>query len=299
MGNKNGVYLKCEHCGKDIYKTRSQFDKREHHYCSNKCQSLHKRDITFEYKPCEVCGAEMYISKKSSKRFCSVKCQSMWQRGNFGLKNKRFQGGYVVCENCGVEFLVGKTVYESDRHHFCSSSCRQKWYAEVWSQSEDWRNKSRKRAAIILRNNVNKHQTKPQIAVNEMLDRLLITYENETPFDYYAVDNYLPDYNLIVEVMGDYWHSSPIKYPECKNDKQRHIVSRDKAKHTYIKKRYGIEILYLWESDVLKNAELCERLISHYINSNGIIKNYNSFNYRLKGGDLMLADNLLKSHQEK
>lgn len=255
--------------------------------------------MTFESRPCEVCGAEMYISKKSSKRFCSTECQNIWQRGNTGFKNKKFQGGYVICETCNTEFLVGKTIYDSGRRHFCSSLCRQRWYAEVWSQSDDWKDESRKRAVVVLSNNAGKSQTKPQVAVNKMLDRLSVLYENEASFDYYAVDNYLSNYNLIIEVMGDYWHSSPLKYPECKNDKQRHIVARDKAKHTYIKKHYGIEILYLWESDILKNADLCEGLIMSYIKNNGVLGNYNSFNYVLEEGVPILVNDLVKSHQEE
>ncbi len=31
-------------------------------------------------------------------------------------------------------------------------------------------------------------------------------------FKYYAVDNYLDKYNLIIEVMGDFWHCHPLKY---------------------------------------------------------------------------------------
>lgn len=299
MAQKTGVYIQCEYCGKTVYKTLSQYKKRKQHFCSNKCQSLLKREITFEHRPCEVCGDDMYISKKSTKRFCSIECQHTWQLGNTGFNNRRFQGGYVKCESCGKEFLVGKSVLDSDRKHFCSASCRRTWYSTVWSQSDDWRLESRKRAINILTNNPATTQTKPQIAVNGMLDDMGIAYRNEEPYTYYAIDNYLPDFDLAVEVMGDYWHSSPLKYPNSVNDKQRHVISRDKAKHTYLKNFYDIEILYLWESDVLKRPEVCIELIRHYIECGGNLQNYHSFNYSIVDDRLELNDVIVRPYQER
>ena len=56
---------------------------------------------------------------------------------------------------------------------------------------------------------------------------------------------------------------------------------KDKRKHSYIKNNYNIEVLYLWETDVNENIELCKKLIELYIRNNGKLKNYHSFNYVL------------------
>lgn len=50
---------------------------------------------------------------------------------------------------------------------------------------------------------------------------------------------------------------------------------------TNIKNKYNIDILYLWETDVNENLELCRKLISLYVHNNGILENYHSFNYIL------------------
>lgn len=295
---KTGKYVQCEYCGKTVYKTLSQYNKREHHFCSNKCQSLLKRKQTFEYRECEVCKSSFYVSKKSQQRFCSPKCQNEWQRRNVGFKNEKFQGDYIECDNCGKRYLVGKTILENGRHHFCSLECRQTWYSSVWSQSKEWKDKSRKRAVQILNDNPAHTQTKPQIAVNKILDNLFISYRNEEPFVYYSIDNYLPEYKLAIEVMGDYWHSSPLKYPRKLNEKQKHIISRDKAKHTYLKNYHGIEILYLWETDIIKYPDLCTELIKNYIANNGCLENYHSFNYTIDDGMLNLNSDIILPHQE-
>ena len=298
MAQKTGVYVQCEYCGKAVYKTLSQYKKRKQHFCSNKCQSLLKREIAFEHRSCEVCGRDMYLSKRSTQRFCSNECQHNWQSSNTGFNNKKFQGGYVKCESCGKEFIVGKYVLNSGRKHFCSAACRQEWYSTIWSQSEDWRLKSRERAVHILQNNPTTTQTRPQVIANTLLEELEISYRNEEPFTYYSIDNYLPEFDLAIEVMGDYWHSSPFKYTLPLNERQRHIVSRDKAKHTYLKNYYGIEVLYLWESDLLKRPEVCSKLIRHYIESGGIIQNYHSFNYSVVGDTLKLNDVTVHPYQE-
>lgn len=194
--------------------------------------------------------------------------------------------------------MVGKYKYNDEKDHFCSAQCRRNWYSDVWSQSEEWREASRKRAAQILSNNPVTTQTKPQVIINKLLDNLQIKYVNEQPFVYYSIDNYLPDYNLAIEVMGDYWHSSPLKYADKINDKQKHIISRDKAKHSFIANQYGIEILYLWESDIIKNENVCSYLIQKYIAQNGVLDNYHSFNYFIEDDQLQLRNELIVPKQQ-
>lgn len=122
--------------------------------------------------------------------------------------------------------------------------------------------------------------TKPHIKINKLLDSLGIKYVNEKPYKYYSVDIYLPEFNLIIEIMGDYFHGNPLKYKSKDlNSMQKKNMRKDKAKHTYIKRYYNINILYLWESDINKNLQLCENLILEYINKKGIIDEYNSYKY--------------------
>ena len=99
--------------------------------------------------------------------------------------------------------------------------------------------------------------------------------------------------------MGDYWHGSPIKYKNKLNDVQRNRIGKDKAKHSYIKSNYGIEILYLWEDDIYNRLDLCRALIQLYISKKGLLKNYNSFNYYLsEDGNIILNSNIIKPYFE-
>lgn len=122
--------------------------------------------------------------------------------------------------------------------------------------------------------------TKPQQITNKLLESLSIDFINEKIFKYYSVDNYLTKYNLIIEVMGDFWHSNPIMFDiESLYQVQSNRIIKDKNKMNYIFNHYGIHILYLWQHDLYENPILCKELILKYVNQNGILDNYNSFNY--------------------
>lgn len=56
-------------------------------------------------------------------------------------------------------------------------------------------------------------KTKPHIKMGIILDELNIKYEEEKISGYYAFDYYLLDFNIYIEVDGDYWHSNPKFYP--------------------------------------------------------------------------------------
>ncbi|MDO4975538.1 MAG: hypothetical protein Q4E61_04415 [Alphaproteobacteria bacterium] len=298
-GELKGKYIKCECCEKEVYKTSSQYNKAEHHFCSNKCQKIYEHKLAYEFRKCEICGEFFETSKKSTQKLCSNKCQNIWQTYQTGKLNKRNKRIDYNCDFCKKDIEILPCEQKLFSHHFCSNECRQKWYAEVFSQNEEWKNESQKRALKLLENQSVNTNTKPQIITNNLLDSLDISYINEKNFTYYSVDNYLPDYNLIIEVNGDYWHSSPLFYEyNSLNDVQKNRIPKDKAKHTYIKNNYGIEILYLWEYDLINNKDLCKKLIQLYIDNNGLLNNYHSFNYVLQDNELNLTTNIITPFQD-
>ena len=99
----------------------------------------------------------------------------------------------------------------------------------------------------ILKNSrkANRLETGIQLKVNDILNKNNIKFEREYIIKYYAVDNYSPKFNLIIEVMGDYQHSSPLKYNENKhsiNELQSRTITKDKQKKTYILTHENINI---------------------------------------------------------
>ena len=102
----------------------------------------------------------------------------------------------------------------------------------------------------------NSKDTKPERVFASLLDLNNISYEKQKSVKKYKCDFYIPDYNLIVEIDGDYWHANPSKYnaedligPSKKTAKS--IWESDKTKTEEILNE-GYKVLRYWASD-LKN----------------------------------------------
>lgn len=295
-----GHNINCDNCGKEFYRRQYHIDRQEHQFCCPECQMEYQHKEKFEIRKCEICGKEFECSKLSTQRFCSNKCNAEWQKTITGENNPAFKSIKIPCTYCGKEYYVKPYKLNIQEYFFCNEKCRQDWYANIWSQRDEWREKKRIDAIKILESGaISKVNSKPQQLIDSILDKNNIKYQREKGIKYYSIDNYLAESNLMIEVQGDYWHVNPLKFPNKINKAQYERISKDKAKHTYTKNHYNVEILYLWESDVYDNLEMCEKLILKYIKRNGDLKNYHSFNYYLdKNGELLLRNNLIIPYQD-
>lgn len=293
------VTVYCDNCGQEMQRKKSHYERQkqlgQHQFCSQKCEQEYKHKETYEIRKCEICNKEFECPKISKQRFCSSQCQNKWQTTRIGDLNPRSTKIHQKCDWCGKDFLMKKYKITENKNHFCSTECMHEWFNNVLVNTKEFKEKSSMRAAKIISDGlIPMIYTKPQIIINNILDDMGIRYENDYNTVYYAVDNYLIDYNLIIEVMGDYWHSNPNSFDYGKlNDTQLKRIPRDKAKHSFIYNKYKIEILYLWENDILNNPELCKLLIEQYILNNGCLKNYHSFNYHINNNILTLNNNLI------
>lgn len=289
------IKTNCDNCGCEVYQTISQYAKGKHHYCSQKCQKEYQHKITYEVRECIICGQSFETSKKSTKRLCSTSCQKEWQKTRVGVLNPKYTRIEHKCDYCGKSYIM-KKYKEKQTNNFCSNKCRQMWYSEIWSQTPEWKNESQNRMLKELNTGVINTMTKPQKIVNEILNRNFIAFVNEKRYAFYSVDNYLLNHNLIIEVMGDYWHTNPVRYSDQYSELQRKIINKDKRKHTYFVNNHNIEILYLWENDLYYHKDVCEMLIKEYIDNQGILKDYHSFNYHVNTDRLSLNPTILKPH---
>lgn len=249
---------------------------------------------------CENCGKVittfMCKLRVNNFNFCSHKCYSEF-RSKYYIADKAsvYNSTEVECDYCHTPFLLPKnklsiTNKEGISHHFCSHECYSKFrsiyyvgdklYNTGIKMSDVFRENCRINTVKCYSEGKINRDTVPQKIINNLLNDMNIKYLNEYPCKYYSIDNYLCDYDLMIEVMGDYFHANPTKYKYDKlNDMQKKDVIRDKRKHTYILKYYGINILYLWESDIKNSLNKCKELITCYVNNNGLLTDYNSFNY--------------------
>lgn len=297
------VAVNCSHCDSTIYKLPSQM-RGSFNFCNTECRKNYfiknnpnpkKEKVSVN---CFNCDQEFEVNesivKKNKYHFCSRKCYWDWKKDNLSGENSPlFNRVEVKCANCDSQMHIIPFDLERNKHNFCSQECYWEFRSKFYfgenhhlygtTKTDEEKEKQRILTVKMYKDGVFDRQTSIQKNVNEILDDLNIKYENEYSCKYYSIDNFLLDYNLMIEVMGDYWHSNPIKYKKYDdlNSKQKDGVRRDKSKRTYIKKYHNISVLYLWEKDIIKNKDLCVELIKQYIENKGILDDYNSFNYYL------------------
>lgn len=103
--------------------------------------------------------------------------------------------------------------------------------------------------------------------IKEFLEKMKIDYV----YQYYAkeigrfYDFYLPEYNVLIEIDGDYWHGNPREYPKGKfNAIQKKNRKVDKIKDDFAKKKH-IQLFRLWEFDLKNRAPMVKDFINKKI----------------------------------
>lgn len=266
---------------------------------------------------CFSCGEKLIrpISHFYKGRvYCSLECRDKYKTNFLSGKNSPWYHRIdTLCTNCGEKISVIPFTYNlhnecGDNNNFCSKKCyyeyRSKYYVgdkhPMFGQSVSEENKQRQRTQmihLITEGKMPQTMTKPHCAIYNLLVDNNIQCENEYRLKYHSIDIYLKEYNLMIEIMGDYWHGIPLKYKyDDLNKQQLKSIKQDKSKHTYVKKYCNVEILYLWERDINQNIELCWNLIQAYISNNGILDNYNSYNYTLIDNHLIIKEQITQPY---
>lgn len=266
---------------------------------------------------CEVCGKEYLVDLsvyiKEGHNYCSFDCRNKGFSlfgSHKGENNSRYNSKLIKCTNCGKKYLAPKykqiqTNSYGENNHYCSQKCyweyRSKHYVKELHgnygkkyNAEKCREMSIRTTKMICNGIIPQTKTKPHLKINVLLDNIGIEYINEYNCKYHSLDIFITKHDLGIEIMGDYWHGSPIKYDKKILSKiQLKSIKQDKSKHTYVKKYHEFEILYLWEYDIKNNEKLCEKLINLYIKNKGILQNYNSFNYYVNDNKLLLKSKIV------
>lgn len=265
---------------------------------------------------CKECDKELIVRPSQYKKQKYFHCDIHIKHKPSGKDSPFYKQIEIQCTNCGNLYSVIPYDYNKinrfgDNHNFCCQQCyweyRSKYYVDDKhhmfgvSQSEEQKHRQSELVAQMIANGVMPQtMTKPHRKINDLLESHKICFENEHLEKYHSIDVYLPEYHLMIEIMGNYWHAHPLKYNINQlTNQQRKSIKQDKSKHTYVKKYENIEILYLWEKDINENIDLCWMLIQKYIENNGVLNNYHSFNYHLDQNFLILNDILLIPFQEQ
>lgn len=184
------------------------------------------------------------------------------------------------CSCCGKTVLRKRYMYNS-KYCYCSPECKTQ-------------------QSVLMMNNgdIKFTRTIPHVKVCDLLTSMGYSYSEEHLIKYQSVDIFSKEHDLYIEVMGDYWHGNPLKYDYQElNDSQLYDIVKDRTKYVYSKKYMSNRILYLWETDINTNIDMCQKLIELYISQNGILDDYQSYNYHTDCiGNLRLNEHVINPY---
>lgn len=223
-------------------------------------QRVRKQNFLFYCKPClaEMKRGEMAGSGnpnfggtfhgETPDKWCKEKRKAATEKmlatrlANKSLhahRNGRWAGGArrVSCIICGNAYDVRPYVYRQidrgTRKPCCTKDC----------------------ARLYALTQVKTARTSIEVKMaKELSRRTIIFIEQYNLGNKFALDFFLPDYGIVIECDGDYWHRRP------------EVVGRDKSKNAYIR-ACGYTLFRFWESDINASVEACVDLVLAEINA--------------------------------
>lgn len=95
------------------------------------------------------------------------------------------------------------------------------------------------------------------------LEELDIGYEQHFGLCARIYDFYIEDYQLLIEINGDYWHNNPKIYKDFPEDKKREAgQKRDDVKFN-MARAYDFNILFIWESEMNNHADQIIKILKN------------------------------------
>lgn len=259
------IEASCLLCGTKIETTEYKLSNGKSRYCSKSCNNEHKK-ITYKGENNGMWGKKL---TKKHKKILSETNKEIWLKTNKREKMKKYAleyeekyGYHIGCspealskkkatnlKNWGVEH-VGWNI-NSIREKI-ESTCLKKYNKHSWQLGHENQKNKDTDIEIIVESILSKNKIK--------YTKQHIIYHNKTKFKKY--DFYLPQYNLLLECDGDYWHGNKNKIKEITENHLK-VMENDKFKDNLALKN-GFNLKRFWGSEI--KSPKFEDVIMSYIN---------------------------------
>jgi hypothetical protein len=157
-GRKDQVEVQCAYCGKSKMVKKSQFLKKQHHFCDGdhyaKWMSIHKRGENcpgWKGGPvettCAFCNKTIYLKKsnmiRSPVHFCCEYCRASYRSTIRGSNHHSWKGGLVnvECTYCGELKKVFPAQLKKTMNFFCDRICQGLWNKDhnIGERNPNWK----------------------------------------------------------------------------------------------------------------------------------------------------------------
>jgi very-short-patch-repair endonuclease len=292
------LYSVCQICGKNIKEIKKEAggsgvyisNAFKNHVENNHCYTIESYFDNFGSKqpicPCGICGKKLRITTKRNnisgmywKEYACgrnpglLKWSKQAQKDRCGANNPMFNKKPWNKNKTKNDDESVKKISEKRMGIVFSEETKKKMSKAAKARlvhgntgkkhSEASKRKMAQRTIENIKKGVFKHtKTKPHLEMLKILTQNMgLKVEEEKKVEIWSFDFFLPDYNVYIEVDGDYFHSNPKMYPYGPKTKTQKInFYRDNVKNKYCEQT-GIELIRFWESDILNDQELIEERI--------------------------------------
>jgi len=197
-------------------------------------------------------------AKKKSKETLKEKYESgdltIWNKGLTKEVDSRLDYGEKISSNKERGEKISKALTGRKRPKKVLEKL-DKGMRRYWSKEEN-----REKRRLEQSNRVKEYQYNNKTLLEESFEVLLgdlnVGFISQYTICGYNYDYYLPQYNIIIEVDGDFWHCNPTKFPNGPLfESQEVTIKNDIKKNKICDNINGLTLLRFWESDIKEKPE--------------------------------------------
>lgn len=218
--------------------------------CNSITKNKYKQTCIDKYGVDHSSKSDIIKEKKKKTFHKNYGTDNIWKSIEF--KNKYFNNDDFWLEKYGMT-----------RYELASKNSKLAWESKTDEERYVWLSNSIHSPSSFLKSIKGYRVSSLEKRIDDILCELKFTkttqfYLKITNKKRYFYDFYLNDYNLILEIQGDYWHANPLIYNE--NDILFYRFGKIKAADIWEKDRlkkeaainHNYDIIYIWEHDIKK-----------------------------------------------
>jgi very-short-patch-repair endonuclease len=203
-------------------------------------------------------------SKDTQRRLYGSGELVIWNKGLTKDDDKRLDYGEKISNNLERNKKISQALKGRKRPQHVLDSL-DNGMREYWGKEEN-REKQRKTRSEYLKGYQYNNKTILESRFGELLESIGVDFTFQHTICGFNFDYYLPKYDLVIEVDGDFYHCNPIKYPNGPiYETQRNTVKNDNKKNKICESSEGLTLLRFWETDINNKPEWVIEELKKYL----------------------------------
>ena len=193
-------------------------------------------------------------SKDTQRRLYGSGELVIWNKGLTKDDDERLDYGEKISNNLERNKKISEYRKGRKRPQHVLDSL-DKGMREYWSKEEN-REKQRKKRVKYLKDYQYNNKTILESRFGDLLESIGVDFIFQYTICGFNFDYYLPKYDLVIEVDGDFYHCNPIKYPNGPiYETQKTTIKNDDKKNKICESSNGLTLLRFWETDINDKPE--------------------------------------------